>query len=68
MRDLNLLEHKNVRDFIEFMAKKNIEIKAETVSGDDWMEVDFEDEYWFAKNNFIKLIKEREMKGGNEKR
>ncbi len=57
MRNSNLIEYKNVRDFIEFMIEKDIEIKPEIVSGEDWMEIDFFKEYEFAKNDFIHKIK-----------
>jgi len=56
MKNSNLIEYKNVRDLIEFMIKKGIIIKPETVSGDDWMEIDFPEEYEFAKNKFIHII------------
>jgi len=57
-----------MRDLIEFMAEKGVEIRAEKVSGDDWMEIDFPEEYEFAKNVFIHGIKkidlEKEYKNG----
>jgi len=66
MRDSGIIEHKNVRDLIEFMASKGVEIKDEKISGDGWMEIDFVDEYEFAKNDFIQKIKKREIKGGKK--
>lgn len=57
-KKINLIEHKNVRDFIEFMANGGVAIGAEFVSGEDWMEIDFPKEYKFAKDSFIKQIKE----------
>jgi len=48
---------KNIRDLIEFMIKKNIKIKAEIISSDDWMEMDFPEEYIFARDIFIKTVR-----------
>ncbi len=61
MRDLNIIEGKNVRDLIEFMVGQGTEIGAEKVSGEDWMEIDFEGEYELAKNSFIHQIKKMDL-------
>jgi len=64
--DSNMIEQRNVRDLIEFMAEKNIDIMPEFISAEDWMEIDFLEEYNFAKNDFIFQIQIKDKK--NERR
>jgi phosphoenolpyruvate phosphomutase / 2-hydroxyethylphosphonate cytidylyltransferase len=52
----NSIEKKNLRDAITIMADKGEQIKAEHIQDEDWMEIDFPEEYEYAKNQFLTRI------------
>jgi len=56
LKDSDAIQFKNVRDLITIIAESGIAVKYELVSGEDWMEIDFPEEYKFAKDVFINQI------------
>lgn len=65
LTDSNTIERKNIRDLITIMAKKGEPIVSEVIGADEWMEIDFPEEYRFAKTSFLKKVNEIDKKNGN---